>query len=101
MRRGESMPNLDGGKTVQQAVNMAPLGWMPLDRGTGGQRSNQTGVPGEGGNGDRNCNPPDDPAIWSQEDDRVVWRAVNNTNEMGVPWLYLPSMTCLSMPDQT
>ena len=62
-RRGEGMPNVDGGETVQQAVNMAPLGWMPPDRGsTGDQGSNQTGVPGEGGNGDPNRNPADDPA---------------------------------------
>jgi hypothetical protein len=61
-RRGEGMPNVDNGETVQQAVNMAPLGWEPPDCGTGGQGSNQTGFPGEGGNGDPNRNPADDPA---------------------------------------
>jgi HK97 family phage portal protein len=61
-RRGEGMPNVENGETVQQAVNMAPLGWEPPDRGAGGQGSNQTGGPGEGGNGDANRNPADDPA---------------------------------------
>jgi hypothetical protein len=62
-RRGEDMPNVEGGETVQQAVNMAPLGWMPPDYGSAGdQGSNQTGVHGEGGNGDPNHNPADDPA---------------------------------------
>jgi len=56
------MPNVDGGKTVQQAVNMAPLGWVPPDRGTGDQGSNRTSVPGEGGNRGPNRNPADDPA---------------------------------------
>jgi HK97 family phage portal protein len=60
-RRGEDMPNVENGETVQQAVNMAPRGWEPPDRGTGGQGSNQTGTPAEGGNGDPNRNPADDP----------------------------------------
>jgi len=48
-RRGEGMPNVEGGETVQQAVNIAPLGWMPHNRGNSGdQGSNQTGAPGEG-----------------------------------------------------
>jgi hypothetical protein len=48
-RRGEGMPNVDGGEPVQQAVSIAPLGWMPPDRGNSGdQGSNQTGAPGEG-----------------------------------------------------
>ncbi len=38
---------------------MAPLGLMSPDRKTGGQRSNQTGVRGEGGNGDLLCNSGD------------------------------------------
>jgi hypothetical protein len=52
------------GDTVQQAVNMAPLGWCADRQGwrAGDQGSNQTGVPGEGGNGDPNRNPADDPA---------------------------------------
>ena len=62
-RRGEGMPNVENGETVQQAVNMAPLGWVPVAAaGVGDQGSNQTGVPGEGGNGDPNRNPADDQA---------------------------------------
>ena len=62
-RRGEGMPNVEHGETVQQAVNMARLGWVPVAAGgVGDQGSNQTGVPGEGGNGDPNRNPADDPA---------------------------------------
>ena len=33
-RSGEDMPNVEHGETVQQAVNMAPLGWEPPGRGT-------------------------------------------------------------------
>jgi len=62
-RRAEGLSSVPDGDTVQQAVNMAPLGWVPSARGgVGDQGSNQTGVPGEGGNGDPNRNPADDPA---------------------------------------
>jgi len=62
-RRAEGLSSVPDGDTVQQAVNMAPLGWVPSARGgAGDQGSNQTGVPGEGGNGDPNRNPADDPA---------------------------------------
>jgi HK97 family phage portal protein len=61
-RRGEGMSNVDNGEVVQQATNMAPLGWVPSAAGTGSQGSNQTGVPGEGGDGDPERNPADDPA---------------------------------------
>ena len=62
-RRGEGMPNVEHGETVQQAVNMAPLGWVPATSGgAGDQGSNQTGVPGEGGNGDPNRGSADDRA---------------------------------------
>lgn len=38
-RRSEGMPNVDGVETVQQAVNMAPLGWVPVAvGGMGGRR---------------------------------------------------------------
>jgi hypothetical protein len=56
------VPNVDGSETVQQTVNLTPLGWVPPNRGTGGQGSNQIGGPGEGGNGDPDRNPADDPA---------------------------------------
>jgi hypothetical protein len=62
-RRAEGLSSVPDGDTVQQAVNMAPLGWVPSARGgAGDQGSNQTGVPGEGGNGDPNRSPADDPA---------------------------------------
>ena len=62
-RRGEGMPNVEHGETVQQAVNMAPLGWVPVAAGgVGDHGSNQTGVPGEGGNGDPSRDPADDVA---------------------------------------
>jgi hypothetical protein len=60
--RGEGMPNVDAGETVLQALSIAPLGWLPPDRETGDQGSNQTGVPGEGGNGDPRRNPAYNPA---------------------------------------
>jgi hypothetical protein len=61
-RRGEGMPNVENGETVQQAVNMAPLGREPPDRTAGGQGSNQSGTPAPGGDGDPNRNRADDPA---------------------------------------
>jgi HK97 family phage portal protein len=61
-RRAEGMPDVPNGDVVQQATNMAPIGWTPPDRGAGGQGSNQTGGPAEGGNGDPLRNPADDPA---------------------------------------
>ena len=62
-RRGEGMPDADGGDTVYQAVNMAPLGWVPSDRGAaGGAGSDQTGVPGAGGDGDPLRDPAGDAA---------------------------------------
>jgi hypothetical protein len=62
-RRAEGVSSAPDGDTVQQAVNMAPLGWVPSARGgAGDQGSNQTAVPGEAGNGDPNRNPADDPA---------------------------------------
>ena len=61
-RRAEGLSSVLDGDTVQQAVNMAPLGWVPsASGGASDQGSNQTGVPGEGGNGDPNRNPADDP----------------------------------------
>jgi hypothetical protein len=48
-RRAEGLSSVPDGDTVQQAVNMAPLGWVPSNAGgEGDQGSNQTGVPGEG-----------------------------------------------------
>lgn len=65
-RRAEGMPDVPGGDKVLQGVNMAPLGWVPPDRGTaGGQGSDQTGVPGPGGDGDPMRDPALDPAPGS------------------------------------
>ena len=65
-RRGEGMSNVDGGGTVQQAVNMAPLGWVPPERGSaGGQGSDQTGFPAPGGDGDPLRDPAGDAAPGS------------------------------------
>ena len=51
------------GDTVQQAVNMVPLGWVPsAGASSGGSGSNQTGVPAPGGDGDPLRDPADDPA---------------------------------------
>ena len=62
-RRAEGLSSVPDGDTVQQAVNMAPLGWVPSAKdGTGDQGSNQTGVPGEGGNGDPMRDPANDAA---------------------------------------
>jgi len=66
-RRGDGMPNVEHGEMVQQAVNTALLGWNPPAKPTGGQGSDQSGVPGHSGDSDPNRNPADDPApgVWS------------------------------------
>ena len=65
-RRGEDMPDVPGGDTVMQAVNMAPLGWVPSGNvGAGGQGSDQTGVPAPGGDGDPLRDPANDAAPGS------------------------------------
>jgi hypothetical protein len=57
------MPDVPGGDTVLQAVNMAPLGWVPSGNGgVGGQGNDQTGVPAPGGDGDPPRDPASDPA---------------------------------------
>lgn len=61
-RRGEGMSSVPHGDVVQQATNMAPLGWTPPDKSMSGQGSDQTGKPADGGDGDPNRNPADDPA---------------------------------------
>jgi hypothetical protein len=65
-RRAEGVSSAPDGDTVQQAVNMAPLDWVPARGGAGDQGSNQAGVPGEAGHGDLNRNPADDPAPGDQ-----------------------------------
>jgi HK97 family phage portal protein len=61
-RRSDGLPSVADGDTVMQATNMAPLGWVPPDRGTAGQGSNQTGSPATGGDGDPERNPANDAA---------------------------------------
>ena len=52
-RGSEGMGKVPHGDAVLQATNMAPLGWVPSGTGgSGGQGSDQTGVPGAGGDGD-------------------------------------------------
>lgn len=61
-RRAEGLPSVPFGDKVLQATNMAPLGWMPPDKTAGGQGSDQTGKPAEGGDGDPNRDPATDDA---------------------------------------
>lgn len=61
-RRAEGLPNVDDGDKVLQPTNMAPLGWVPPEKSQSGQGSDQTGKPAEGGDGDPNRNPADNPA---------------------------------------
>ena len=60
-RRGEGLSNVPNGDDVLQATNMAPLGWIPPDKDAG-PGSDQTGKPAQGGDGDPERNPADDPA---------------------------------------
>jgi len=60
-RRSEGFSDQPNGDVVQQATNMAPLGFVPATTG-GAQGSNQTGVPADGGDGDPNRDPAGDTA---------------------------------------
>ena len=64
-RRGEGMPNVENGETVQQAVNMAPLGWAGGGwwRWRSGERSDWRPWRGRQWRSDRN--PADDPSTGS------------------------------------
>jgi HK97 family phage portal protein len=59
-RRTEGLPDQDKGNKVMQPTNLAPLGWTPPDKGTGAPGSDQTGQPGQGGDGDAEKLPGDD-----------------------------------------
>lgn len=61
-RRAEGQSDVPHGETVMQATNMAPIGWVPPDKNNAGQGSNQSGKPGEGGDGDALRDPADDDA---------------------------------------
>lgn len=51
IRRREGDPDDPKGNTLLQPTNMAPLGWVPPDKGAG-PGSDETGAPAAGGNGD-------------------------------------------------
>jgi HK97 family phage portal protein len=61
-RRAEGLADDPNGDAVLQATNMAPLGWEPPAATASDQGSNQTGSPAQGGDGDPERNPADDPA---------------------------------------
>ena len=62
-RRAEGMSADPNGDTVLQPANMAPLGWVPPDKGeTSAQGSDQTGAPAPGGDGDALRDPAEDEA---------------------------------------
>ena len=61
-RRGDGLAAVPDGDDVKQATNMAPLGWVPPDKSGSAQGSDQTGSPGQGGDGDPERNPADDAA---------------------------------------
>src|ERR1700674_2860359 len=50
-RRGEALPDVKGGDTLYQPVNVAPIGFT-LQSAAGGLGSDLTGAPAEGGRGD-------------------------------------------------
>jgi HK97 family phage portal protein len=59
-RAAEGLASVPGGDTVLQATNMAPLGWTPPAKSTSQPGSDQTGSPGQGGDGDPERNPAED-----------------------------------------
>lgn len=61
-RRAEGMADAAHGDDVLQAGNMVPLGTPAPTKPAGGPGSDTTGTPAEGGDGDPNRNPADDPA---------------------------------------
>jgi HK97 family phage portal protein len=62
-RRGEGLPDQEHGDEVLQPTNLAPLGWEPPEKPAGGTSgSDQTGSPGQGGDGDAERLPGEEPA---------------------------------------
>jgi HK97 family phage portal protein len=52
-RRGEELPDVEGGDTLYQPVNTAPIGFTPASASSGGGLgSDMTGEPAPGGRGD-------------------------------------------------
>jgi HK97 family phage portal protein len=61
-RRAEGMADAAHGDEVLQAGNMVPLGTPAPEKSGNGPGSDATGTPAQGGDGDPNRNPADDPA---------------------------------------
>jgi HK97 family phage portal protein len=62
-RRSEGLPEQEHGDDVLQPTNLAPLGWEPPEKPAGGASgSDQTGSPGQGGDGDADKLPGEEPA---------------------------------------
>lgn len=60
-RSAEDLPAVEGGDTLYQPTNMAPIGFTPAAGGAGsGPGSDITGTPAPGGDGDPSATPPDD-----------------------------------------
>lgn len=51
-RRGEGLPDVEGGDTLYQPTNVAPIGFTPAQAGGSGPGSDVTGEPAPGGDGD-------------------------------------------------
>lgn len=51
-RRGEGLPDIPGGDTLYQPVNVAPIGFVPQGKPGAGPGSDVTGEPAPGGMGD-------------------------------------------------
>ncbi len=60
VRRLEGLPAVDGGDTLYQPTNVAPIGFIPNQGGgnPSGPGSDVTGEPGQGGDGDPTAVPP-------------------------------------------
>jgi HK97 family phage portal protein len=61
-RRAEGWSEVEGGDTVLQPTNMAPMGWVPPAPSSSAQGSDQTGSPAPGGDGDAERDPAADEA---------------------------------------
>lgn len=51
-RRGEGLPDVEGGDTLYQPVNVAPIGFTPQSASGAGPGSDLSGAPADGGRGD-------------------------------------------------
>lgn len=62
VRREEGLPDIEGGDTLYQPTNVAPIGFTPAGPSTTGPGSDVTGAPGAGGDGDPAAVPDQPPA---------------------------------------